>query len=463
MSEYVLRPYQEESVTRSVQFLLQKKPKNGIVIIPSGGGKSLCIASLVKRLDAPCIVFQPSKELLEQNLSKFQSYGFNPSIYSASKGRAEVGEITLATIGSVKKCPELFSHCKYVIIDECHLWTDARGGMYADFINGVGDARILGFSATPFRLATNSFGSQLRFLTRTRPRIFQEVVHCTQNKELFDAGYLCPLKYYDIKGFDKSRLKINSTGADYTDESVKSYINESQFSDRIVKIVRRLEEIRRRGILVFTRFVDEAKVVSGQIPNSAVVSCETPKKERADIVAGFKSGAIKTICNVGIFGIGFDYPELDTVVLARPTRSLAVFYQQVGRCVRPHPLKPYSMVVDMVGLSTMFGHVEDLVIRDSGDGWCVGNGRKQLTNVYFEQDDNGEFSEVKPDFSGVPELQWSEPVEVETVRGKRILRKANPTSQFWGAWRSRKEELKACGISVRLDEKTGNYEVLWWS
>ena len=62
-----------------------------------------------------------------------------------------------------------------ILIDECH-FVNAKGGMYRDFLNNLENARVLGLTATPYRLASNSFGSELRFLTRTRPRIFKEVV-----------------------------------------------------------------------------------------------------------------------------------------------------------------------------------------------------------------------------------------------------------------------------------------------
>ena len=97
--------------------------------------------------------------------------------------------MTLATIGSVHKAVEKFRGIPYVLIDECHL-VNPKGGMYRDFVAAMENSRILGLTATPFRLATNSFGSELRFLTRTRPRIFKDLVHCSQITDLFADGYL---------------------------------------------------------------------------------------------------------------------------------------------------------------------------------------------------------------------------------------------------------------------------------
>lgn len=383
MSQFILRPYQTEAVSRAVDFLTGKKKKNGIEVLPTGSGKSLVIAKIVTSLDGPSIIFQPSKEILEQNCAKFISYGYRPAIYSASMGKKEIGEITLATIGSVKSKAELFRDMKYVIVDECH-FVNPKAGMYRDFLAAIGDVRVLGLTATPYRLTTDGFGgSILKFLTRTRPRVFHEVVYFVQNGDLFRDGHLARLEYRDVPGFDRSQLEPNSTGADYTDSSVKRVFGQINFRDKVVKVVNRLQEIGRKSALVFTRFVEESEYLVTQLPDSAIVSAETPKAERERILSDFKSGKIKVVCNVGVLTTGFDYPELETVVLARPTMSLALYYQMVGRCVRPHPDKDHAMVVDMVGLVEQFGKVEDLVLQREASKWYVATGDRQLTNVYY--------------------------------------------------------------------------------
>lgn len=391
-----LRPYQQQSVDLGVSFLHRSSKKNGIIVLPTGSGKSLCIASTVKQLDGPSLVFQPSKEILEQNEEKMIAYGYTPSVFSASAGRREVGDITLATIGSVARTPELFQDVQYILIDECHLVSsigfkddEKHSGMYASFLEALPHTRIMGYTASPYRLSTDNYGgSILKFLTRTRPRVFQEVVHYVQNRELFAAGYLSPLQYFTVKGLDRARLKVNSAGSDYTDRSVQMHFHDIGFESKLERVVHRLLEIGRRNVLVFTRFVDEAHYLVSRIPGSEIVTAETPKPERERIIKGFRSGAIKVVANVGVLGTGFDYPELETVVLARPTMSLNVYYQQVGRVVRPHPLKEYGMVVDMAGLQEQFGRVEDLHLNPNGGKWQVETSGKPLTNVYFGQPQN---------------------------------------------------------------------------
>lgn len=385
-NSFTLRPYQREAVDRAVRFLKQPTDRHGIEILPTGSGKSLVIASIVKELNAPTLVFQPSREILRQNFSKLMSYGFRPAVYSASLGKRQIsGAVTLATIGSVVRKPEHFDHIKYILVDECHL-VSAEAGMYKQFFEALEHQglRILGLTATPYRLASTMQGSILKFLTRTRPKLFSEVVYYVQNGELFRQGHLAKLEYHKIKGFDRSKLRTNSTGADYTDESIQKHFRELDFAGKLERVVLRLLEINRKGVLVFTRFLEEGNHLVKRIPGVTTVSAETPSAERDRILKEYRAGKIRVVANVGVLTTGFDYPELDTVVLARPTMSLGLYYQMVGRVVRPHPSKAYAMVVDMVGLMEQFGRVEDLRIESSGrQKWHVASNGKQLTNVLF--------------------------------------------------------------------------------
>ena len=379
---FTLRPYQEQAVDLGAKALMGSSVP-GIEVLPSGSGKSLVIANIVKRLDGPCIVFQPSKEILEQNYAKLVAYGEYPSVFSASLGKKQIGDITLATIGSVIRRLNQFKYFRYVIMDECHL-TNAKGGMYETFLSS-GDYRILGLTASPYRMVTDGFGGTiLKFLTRTRPRIFEDVVYYVQNKELFDAGYLAKLEYYPVKGFNRGALRYNSTGADFTDESVLRHFKSINFADRVVDVIQRLLKAGRKNILVFTRFVHESQQLIQAIPEAQMVSATSTDKEREEVIGNFRSGKTKVVCNVSVLSVGFDYPELETVVLARPTLSLGLYYQMLGRCVRPHPEKQSAWIVDMCENQKMFGKIEDLHLDSNGGvKWIVTSNGRQLTNIYY--------------------------------------------------------------------------------
>lgn len=383
---YELRDYQKKAVDSAVSFFQRKDDKNAILVLPTGAGKSLVIANIAYRLDAPVLIFQPSKEILEQNYEKLCSYGImDVGIFSASFGRKEVCKITFATIGSVKGCKEYFRRFRYVIIDECH-YVNAEDGMYKDFIETV-QCKVLGLTATPYRLYSARFyGSMLRFLTRTKPRIFSEILYYVQVGELLDKGYLAPMNYYQLNIVDTSRLKVNSTGADYTDASIRRHYKEIKFNDSLENVVQRLLVAGRTSILVFTRFIEEAEyLVKACGGNAAVVSSKMSKSDRETILRLFKAKKINVVANVGVLTTGFDFPELATVVLARPTMSLALYYQMCGRAIRPFPGK-VSWVVDLCGNYKRFGRVECLQLKQTRPGiWAVFSGQKQLTNVFFRK------------------------------------------------------------------------------
>ena len=390
---YKLRDYQQQASDAAIRFFQDtRSKKNAIMVLPTGSGKSLIIADIAAQLEGHTLVFQPSKEILEQNFKKLCSYGvMDCSIYSASFGRKDVSRITFATIGSVINHPELFQHFRNIIIDECHL-VNPKEGMYSSFLAML-RCKVLGLTATPYRLSSSrDFGSMLKFITRTRPSVFSEVIYQVQISTLLDMGYLAKLNYYELPPptWDSSRLEVNTTGADYTDKSVIAEYKRIDFYGWLVSIVDRLLNnkqtgIKRRGILVFTRFLEEAERLTASIPGTAIVSGTTPKKERETILEAFKRGDIPVVANVGVLTTGFDYPELDTVVMARPTMSLALWYQIVGRCIRPHPSKEAGWVIDLCGNVRRFGEVKDLRLVDGGNGkWAVYSKDRQLTNVYFQ-------------------------------------------------------------------------------
>lgn len=385
--KYQLRDYQKQASDAAVNAFKCKRGRNGILVLPTGAGKSLVIADIASRIDSPLLVFQPSKEILQQNFEKLLSYGIlDCGVYSASAGRKDINRITFAMIGSVMNHMADFNHFKYIIIDECHL-VKPTDGMYKRFLD-AGDRVVIGLTATPYRLYSDGFGnSMLKFITRTRPRVFTEVLYYCQIGDLLAKGFLSKLDYYDLTSLDMSNVRSNSTGADYDEKSLMLEYERSGFYGNLYNTVRRLMRpksgIPRKGILVFTRFVKEAEMLVRDIPDAAIVTGETPKKEREHILEWFKDGRIKVVVNVGVLTTGFDYPELDTVVMARPTKSLSLWYQIVGRAIRPSKGK-VGWIVDLCGNIKRFGKVENLRVSEPDRGkWCITSAGRQLTNISF--------------------------------------------------------------------------------
>jgi DNA repair protein RadD len=377
-----LRPYQNECVSLCVKHLSKDSVQHAIAVLPTGSGKSIVIAEIAKRINGTVLVLQPSKEILEQNYQKFISYGGSAGIYSASVGIKEIERVTFATIGSIVNT-DVFYQFEYLLIDECHL-VNPKEGMYKTLISKIPKSKAIGFTATPYRLASNSFGSELRFLTRTRPRVFSTLIYHIDVSHLLNSGYLSKLEYL-VFPFDKKDLKLNSSRSEFTEDSIKTSLSNQSFNKKIAQVVQRQIKSGRKKIIVFCNTIENAKCTSSIINNSAVISSLMTKKEREDVISGFKNDLIDVLINVGVLVLGFDYPELDTVVVARPTMSLTLYYQMIGRAIRPHKSKMFSVVVDMCGNFDRFGRVEDLKISiDNEKGkHYVSSGEKQLTNIIF--------------------------------------------------------------------------------
>jgi len=382
---FQLRPYQSESINLSVEFLKGNSTDNALVILPTGSGKSVVIAKILEPLEGKTIVLQPSKEILEQNYEKFSNYG-KASIYSASAGEKRIDKVTFCTIGSVINKKHLFKGLENILIDECHL-VNSDAGMYNEFIKAFPNAKVLGLTATPYRLEQVSTGPQLTFLTRSIPRIFNRVLYYVQNDVLFNAGFLAQLEYYNFDVIDRSKLELNSSGTDFTQTSLRRYYKSIDMPSRIVKTATTILS-KRKNILIFCSLIEEAKAVQKRIPGSAILTGETKKEERERILSQFKKGVIKCLINVGVLTTGFDYPALEAVLMARSTMSLSLYYQIVGRVMRiftyPDGTKKIGWFVDMGGNINFFGKIETMQIKQTEEGlFSIWNNGRQLTNVPF--------------------------------------------------------------------------------
>ena len=382
------RPYQQDAIDKAVSFFNGTKNRHAIEILPTGSGKSIVIANIAKELEGNTIVFQPSKEILEQNFAKFISYGFRASIYSASAGQKRIDKVTFATIGSVAKKHHLFQQFKNIIIDECHL-VSAKGGMYHDFIHSVEDCKVLGLTATPYRLTATMEGAMLKFLTRTRPRIFSDVLYVVQNDVLFNNGFLAKLDYFSFDVIDRKMLQLNTTGSDFTESSLRNYYKKIDFPRVTAYWANRLLD-KRKNLLVFSSLIEEAVAAARLIPGAVVLTGETEKRQRERILSDFKANRIKCVVNVGVLTTGFDYPELEGVLIARSTMSLALYYQIIGRVMRPFTYpdgtKKTGWVIDLGGNVNFFGKIETMKVVEEKKGlYSITNNGKHLTNVTFQK------------------------------------------------------------------------------
>jgi DNA repair protein RadD len=382
-NKITLFEYQENCVQDCLEYLHGSSKKAAVVVAPTASGKSLMISAVAERYGKPVLVLQPSKELLEQNFNKLIEMGGRASIYSASMNTKELGHLTFATLGSIKNMGETFKALgvETVAIDECHFGNPPTpNSMFMKFMDVLKPKKVIGFTATPFRLKSAMKGSRLVMLNRERPGYFREFIHIIQVQEIINEKRWSKIEY-EKHFFDESSLELNSTGADYKEESVKEAIKIQKTNNKIYLRIKELQATKR-AILVFMDTLENAEIMSKHIPNSAYLGSDTPKKERDKIIKDFKSGKIQVLCNHRILTTGFDYPELDCIIVGYPTNSLATYYQIVGRGTRVHPDKKDCLYIDYCNNQYRFGKVENLVIEDVlGWGWGVFNGEVALTDV----------------------------------------------------------------------------------
>jgi DNA repair protein RadD len=381
-----LRPYQASAVA-AAQAAIQRK-KNGIIVMPTGSGKSLIVAGLAMASDDRIVVLQPTKEILEQNYSKLYEFGHrNMGVFSASMGIKRLSQVTFATIGSLMNRMDAFADTGLVIVDECHL-VNANAGQYKEFIEWLGKP-VVGLTATPYRMKASFGGAvvEAKFLHRTRPRIFDNVVAVTQNAALHEAGYLSPIRYTENADYNPYEIALNSTGLNYDERALIAYNAAHGICRKAVDVVVNNYDAVRH-FLIFVASIKESQEIEGLLRAAGIAAAHvdggTPKRERQRILDDFRDGRLKVVTNVGVLTTGFDFPALDAVVLARPTMSLPLYYQMIGRGVRVSEGKDFCQVFDLCGNVPRFGKPDEYVVEAEDDyKYRLRSGKRYLTGVNF--------------------------------------------------------------------------------
>lgn len=372
-----LRPYQKQSVQAIIDDF--KQEGNAIACLATGAGKSLIISEIARLSKQPLLIFVPSKELLVQNYNKLvEAIGSDEevAIYSASANSKKIKRITIATILSCYKKPELFKQFKNVIIDECDLLDPTTNTtLYVKFLNSIGVHKVIGLTATPYRLV-QSFSKEKELVTSIKvlPRIWgrrgsaywSRIITNVTTRQLVDDGYLHPITYFNNTKIKHQGIPINKTKSDFDLKAYENLILPDE--ENILNTIIELMSVSHT-VLVFCLSVEQAERFALVVKNSAIVSATTPKKQRDEIIQKFKNGDIKTVFNVSCLTVGFDHPRLDGIVLIRPTRSLRLYVQMVGRLMRNHSDKTIARFIDFSGTYSALGKVEDIKIEMRDGKW----------------------------------------------------------------------------------------------
>lgn len=372
-----LRRYQEETVNKMCWGITLEG--NSLVQIPTGGGKTIIIAEFVKRFGHPVLILVPSKELLEQDLAKLSAVVESKyiGVFSASMDRKEVKTYTLATIQSAYKHPELFNHYQVVLIDEAdELNPKNLDGMYNSFFQAIGNPRIIGLTATPFRMDSyyKRWGRlswqletihTLKVLTRYQHKFWSRILHTVPTMELIEQGFLTPLTYHQENYVTQDQLAFNKSKSDFNlDDFEKKFNN---FINKSAQLIESLDG----SVLVFCATVSQAENLQEKIPEAQIVTGKTSKKEREKMIEEFRSGELKVILNVGVLLIGFDKPDLRNIVICRPTRSLRLWFQLLGRGMRIAPGKTTCHIYDLVGNTQSIGRAESMRMEKVNGLWDI--------------------------------------------------------------------------------------------
>lgn len=362
-----LFPYQERIVESIInEFAHYSKP----FVIDSfqASGKSWMIAEVAKRV-GKCLVLCMSKELVEQDAEKIKAVGASCSIYSASCGEKVISDITVATIGSIRKVPEYCNHFDLVIVDECDaVPVDSKNSMYMKFFNQV-KKPVMGLTGTPFRTAYNYTRAKNGDVIQSTViksldnfKFWGKIIHGIGYQELLELGRVAPI-HYSVADTKSDMLIVNSTGLDYTEDSLKSYGEINRH--RVVECINgALNYWKCKRVLVAVPNIEEATAIASMC-GGATVHSQMSKKERTSIISKFRSGEIKVIVQVLVLNVGFDLPALDCVIFARPSRSLRIWSQFVMRGGRVDPEDPDKICrcIDMGGMLKMYGRIEDVKVK----------------------------------------------------------------------------------------------------
>lgn len=375
----ILRNYQESAVSDALEYINSSSNKKVIIVQGVGFGKSHIIASIANKMTEPVIVSQNSKELLLQNIQKFRDYGNKASVFSAGLNSRELGQVTFGTIKTMMTATKQIKELgvKLLICDEAHQ-ASKHGSELSKFLNETGIKKVIGLTATPVVLNSWQGVSYLTMLNRSRKNIFQEIIHCTQIKEIVDGGFWTPI-LYDDKQVDSSQLKLNTSGTDYLDTSLENFYEQNKLKNKILVEVEKLQKNGRKSTLIFVPSIARAEQLARIIPNSACVHSKTPQKERDIIIKNFKNLQLPVCINVGVLLTGFDHVLLDSIIHARPSNSFIIWYQSCGRIVRPHLNKKNGLICDYSGGLKKFGKLEDISFQESEGRWGMFSNDIQLT------------------------------------------------------------------------------------
>lgn len=335
-----LRPYQHEALD-SLRQGIRQGSLSQVLMLPTGAGKTTVTSAMFGSAVAKgkkVLFIVDSLELIDQAALRFSNDGMPVGIIQGNHPMTDYSKpVQVATVQSLRKrWDDMANWLKFdlVVVDECHVLHSQHEEIIAWCMSNK--VPVIGLSATPFRKALGKH--------------FQSMVVGTSVSDLTADGFLVPAVCYapfvpDLKG-----VKTSSNG-DWQEDALAEYMGEASIVGGVVE--KWLKHGEDRQTLVFGANVAHSRLLADQFRESGVSAAHvdgyTPTEEREEIIRAYRKGAFKVLCNVGVLTKGFDAPETACVVIARPTKSLMLHLQIIGRGLRPAEGKQDCIIIDHAG------------------------------------------------------------------------------------------------------------------
>lgn len=358
---YQLRSYQIEAVEKTLQYFKRRR-EPAVIVLPTGAGKSLVIAELARIAKGRVLVLAHVKELVQQNHLKYQSYGLEAGIYSAGLNQKDSKQkVIFGSIQSVARAEaDFFKDFTLLVIDECHRVSLDADTQYSKVIAKLKDQNpkicVLGLTATPYRLGTGwlyNYSHRGEILTNEE-RFFKQCVYELSLEYMIKHGYLTPPVKVDIPVTCYDFSELAESKRSYTMQEIENVLSQQRhLTPLIIKnIIDITENYGRQGTMIFSSTVKHAQEILGYLPEGQgrIVLGETESSERHRIIEDFKQRKFQYLVNVSVLTTGFDAPHVDVIAILRPTESISLFQQIIGRGLRLYADKKDCFVLDYTGM-----------------------------------------------------------------------------------------------------------------
>ncbi|WP_409308921.1 DEAD/DEAH box helicase [Pectobacterium sp. B1J-3] len=356
---FILRPYQREAVSAALDYF-RRHTHPAVIVLPTGAGKSLVIAELARLARGRVLVLAHVKELVAQNHAKYCALGLEADIFAAGlQQRHSQGKVVFGSVQSVARNLTQFEGAfSLLIIDECHRVGDDNDSQYQQIIQHLQKTnpqlRLLGLTATPYRLGKGwIYQYHYHGMIRGDEQcLFRDCIYELPLRYMIKHSFLVPPERLDmpIVQYDFSKLTTKSNGLFSESDLNKELKRQKRITPPIVRQVIDYAQTRS-GVMIFAATVEHAREIYALLPaeQSALVSAETPTAERDALIEAFKQQSLKYLVNVAVLTTGFDAPHVDLIAILRPTESVSLYQQIVGRGLRLFPGKTNCLILDYAG------------------------------------------------------------------------------------------------------------------